>query len=104
MPYFALFYHVVDNYAERRTPYRAQHLRLVQEAHRRGHLLLAGALGNPIDGALLVFRAPDQSLVEAFARSDPYVTNGLVIRWEIKPWAVVTDDLPARAGKAGEDS
>ncbi len=102
MPYFALCYQVVDNYAERRKPYRAEHLRLVQEARNRGDLLLAGALGEPIEGALLVFRVPDRSFVEDFARNDPYVRNGLVTRWDIKPWAVVTDTAPAENDPAGE--
>jgi hypothetical protein len=102
MPFFALFYQVVDNYAERRQPYRAEHLRLVQEARNRGDLLLAGALGEPIDGALLVFRVPDRSMVENFARNDPYVRNGLITRWDIKPWAVVTDTEPVENEPAGE--
>src|SRR5919199_6224762 len=89
MQYYALFYDVVENFVARRTKYRDEHLRLVREANRRGELLLAGALGDPADRALLVFRVPDGSIVEAFARSDPYVTNGLVTRWEVRPWAVV---------------
>jgi uncharacterized protein YciI len=102
MPSFALFYQVVDNDAERRKPYHAEHLRLVQEARNRGDLLLAGALGEPIDGALLVFRVPDRSIVEDFARNDPYVRNGLITRWDIKPWAVVTDVASEENGLAGE--
>jgi len=46
-------------------------------------------LSDPADRALLVFRVPDRSIVEDFARNDPYVTNGLVTRWEIRPWTVV---------------
>jgi len=89
MNYYALFYYVVDDFVARRSPYRAQHLRLAQEANRRGELLLAGAMNDPADLALLVFRAPDKSVVEDFARNDPYVANGLVIRWEIRSWNVV---------------
>jgi uncharacterized protein YciI len=89
MKYFALIYYVVDGFVSRRTPFREEHLRLVGEANRRGDLLLAGALGDPADRALLVFRAQDRSIVEDFARSDPYVINGLVMRWEVQPWAVV---------------
>ena len=102
MPSFALFYHAEDNYAQRRKPYHAEHLRLVQEARNRGDLLLAGALGEPIDGALLVFRVPDRSIVEDFARNDPYVRSDLITRWDIKPWAVVTDTAPAENDPAGE--
>ncbi len=89
MNYYALFYDVVDNYVERRAPYRGEHLRLVQEAHARGELVLGGAFSEPVDRALLVFRALDKSVVEAFVRHDPYVLNGLVTRWEIRPWTVV---------------
>ena len=89
MKYFALIYYVVDGFVSRRTPFREQHLELVEKANRRGELLLAGALGDPVDRALLVFRTQDRSIAEDFARNDPYVINGLVTRWEVQPWAVV---------------
>ncbi|HEY7327669.1 MAG TPA: YciI-like protein [Gemmataceae bacterium] len=89
MKYFALFYDVVDDFVSRRTAFREEHLRLAREAHRRGELVLAGALSDPADKALLVFRAVDRSVVEEFAESDPYVVNGLVNRWEVRSWAVV---------------
>ena len=92
MKYFALFYYLVDDYVSRRSAYREEHLRLAREAHRRGELLLAGALSDPVDRALLVFRAADRSTAEEFARNDPYVINGLVTRWEVRPWAVVIGD------------
>ncbi len=94
MKYFALFYSVVDDFLSRRAPYRAEHLRLASEAHRRGELVLAGALGDPADRALLVFRASDSSVAETFARKDPYVVNGLVTTWEVRPWAVVIGNEP----------
>ena len=89
MNYYALFYYVVDDYLARRPAYRDQHLRLAREAQRRGELLLGGALADPIDQALLVFRVSERSAVEAFVRNDPYVINGLVTRWEIRSWTVV---------------
>jgi uncharacterized protein YciI len=104
MQYFALFYEVVNDFVSRRAQYREEHLRLARAAHRRGELLLAGALADPPDRALLVFRTPQRSAVEAFARNDPFVTNGLVTRWEVRPWAVVigadTADLPPPGGGA----
>ena len=90
MKYFVLIYYVVDGFVSRRTPFREEHLRLVGEANRRGELVLAGALGDPADRALLVFRVQDRAVAEDFARNDPYVINGLVTRWEVQPWAVVT--------------
>jgi uncharacterized protein YciI len=92
MKYFALFYYVVEDFVSRRSAYREDHLRLAREAHGRGELVLAGALTDPADRALLVFRAADRSVAEEFARNDPYVTSGLVTRWEVRPWAVVIGD------------
>jgi len=91
MPYFVLFYDTVENFVERRTPHRQAHLALVEAAHRDGSLLLAGAL-KPADGALLVFRTDAIGTVEAFARNDPYVANGLVSAWRIREWTVVVGD------------
>jgi uncharacterized protein YciI len=96
MPHFALFYDVVDDYVTRRAVYRDEHLRLARDAHRRGELLLAGALSEPTDRALLVFRVSSRAVVEDFARRDPYVVNGLVTRWEVRAWAVVIGDGPSR--------
>jgi len=101
MPYFALFYEVVDDYMARRAAFRAEHLRLAEAAHRRGELVLAGAFADPVDGALLIFRAPDRSVAETFARNDPYVVNGLVTRWWARPWTVVVGQ--AAAGPVGPE-
>lgn len=98
MPYFLLVYETVDDYVEKRAPYRAQHLGLAREAHARGELLLAGALADPADGAVLVFRAPDQAVVEDFARRDPYVQNGLIKAWRVRPWTVVIGNDPSEPG------
>ena len=89
MGHYVLLYDVVENFVSRRAPHREAHLRLAQEARARNELVLAGALGDPPTRALLVFRSPDRSAAEAFARADPYVREGLVRRWEVEPWAVV---------------
>ncbi len=89
MPYFALFYDVVDDFVARRVPFRAEHLRLAGEAHNRGDIVLAGALVEPPDTALIIFRCGDKSVAEDFARRDPYVFNGLVKKWTVRPWTVV---------------
>lgn len=88
MPYFALMYEVVDDFVARRANFRDEHLRLARSVHERGELLLAGALSDPA-GALLIFRCANKSVAEDFARRDPYVTNGLVKKWVVRPWTVV---------------
>lgn len=103
MPYFALFYEVVDDFVARRAQFRSEHLRLANEACSRGELRLAGALAEPADGALLIFECAGKSVVEEFARRDPYVTNGLVKKWTARPWTVVVgqnaEPLPAMQGR-----
>ncbi|HET9016718.1 MAG TPA: YciI-like protein [Thermomicrobiaceae bacterium] len=89
MAYYALVYHVVEDYVARRAAFREEHLGLARAAHARGELVLAGALGDPVDGALLVFWGEHAAIAENFASRDPYVLNGLVTRWEVRPWNVV---------------
>jgi uncharacterized protein YciI len=89
MTYYALVYETVGDMVSRRAPFREEHLRLIREAHDRGEVFMAGALGDPVDGALLVFRAESPAVAEAFARRDPYVVNGLVPRWTVRPWHLV---------------
>jgi uncharacterized protein YciI len=89
MSYYILSYHVVDDYLTRRAQFRDDHLCLAREAHARGELLLGGALADPADQALLVFRVRNRAVIEEFVRNDPYVVNGLVKRWEIRSWTVV---------------
>jgi uncharacterized protein YciI len=89
MNHYLLTYYVVDDYMTRRVSYREEHLRLAGEAHARGELILGGALTDPADKAVLVFRSQDKTSVEAFVRNDPYVRHGLVTQWEIRDWNVV---------------
>jgi uncharacterized protein YciI len=84
--YQLLIYDVVEDYVQRRVPFRDAHLALARAAHERGELLLAGSFGDPVDGALLLFRAPDTSIPEAFARDDPYVRSGIVTGWRVRKW------------------
>ena len=93
MKYYALFYEVVDRFTERRASFRAEHLERVRDAHSGGSLVLAGALGDPPDGALLVFRASSPEVVEDFARKDPYVVQGVVTSWSVRPWNVVVEPV-----------
>jgi uncharacterized protein len=88
--YYLLFYQdLVDNYVEKRRQWREQHLALACEARDRGELLLAGALDQPMDGAVLLFKGDSPQVAERFARQDPYVVNALVGSWQVRPWSVV---------------
>ncbi len=102
MKYYAMFYEVVDDFVAKRAPFREQHLRLVAEAHERGELVLAGALAEPADRTLLIFLVKDESQVVGFAERDPYVKNGLVKKYEIRPWTVVTENARKEAPRTPE--
>ncbi|HZJ33579.1 MAG TPA: YciI-like protein [Vicinamibacterales bacterium] len=87
--HYLLLYDLVEDYIERRAPLRAQHLALARAAEARGELILGGALANPADGAVLLFRGDSPTAAEVFAAADPYVTNGLVRRWRVREWTTV---------------
>ncbi len=93
MAYVLLEYQLVEDYLDRRGEFRDEHLGLARAAAERGELTLAGALSDPADRALLVFRGDDPDAARAgaerFANADPYVANGLVTGWAARPWTVV---------------
>ena len=95
MKHFLLFYEGAPDYLERRPQFRDAHLALAWAAVERGDIIVAGALADPVDGAVLMFQAEDKSVAEEFARADPYVANGLVARWHVREWTTVVGQLAA---------
>jgi uncharacterized protein len=95
--HYLLFYDVVPDYVERRKPLRSQHLALARAAQQRGELVLGGALANPPDGAVLLFRGDSPEVANAFAEADPYVLNGVVTRWWVREWTTVVGDAAEQA-------
>ncbi len=87
--HFLLIYEVVDDYVARRMPFRPQHLALAEQAAERGELVLGGALVDPVDMAILLFRGTSQDVAKSFALNDPYVQNGLVVKWSVREWTTV---------------
>jgi uncharacterized protein YciI len=97
--HYLLFYDVVPDYVERRAAFRDEHLSLAWAAHARGELVLGGALDEPVDGAVLLFRGDSPAAAEAFATRDPYVRNGLVTRWRVRKWRTVAGADAAAPGR-----
>lgn len=89
MKHFLLWYDVTTDYLELRATYRSAHLEQARAAEARGELVLGGALNNPVDAAVLLFRGETAEVAEQFARSDPYVRNGLVKEWRVREWTTV---------------
>lgn len=93
--HYLLFYEVSDDYIDRRGQFRGVHLKLAWEAHQRGELVLGGALADPVDTSLLLFQGDSPAVAERFAEADPYVKNGLVKRWRVRPWTTVVGETAA---------
>lgn len=93
--HYLLMYETAPDYLERRPAFRAEHLALAWQAHDRGELVLAGALAEPVDGAVFLFQGASPAVAEAFAAADPYVKNGLVKSWRVRAWTTVVGDAAA---------
>jgi len=72
--------------------FRSEHLRLAQSAAAHGELVLGGALADPSDMALILFRGESPEVARRFATADPYVREGLVVRWEVREWVTVVGE------------
>lgn len=92
MKHFLLFYDTAPDYLERRARFRSAHLEKAWAASASGHLVLGGAMADTKDGALLLFKAESAEFVENFAKTDPYVLNGVVTAWRVKEWNTVAGD------------
>jgi uncharacterized protein YciI len=93
-----LFYEYVEDIVEKRGPHRAAHIEYLKRSFDAGEVVLAGALADPVDGAVVVFRGATPEPAERFAKADPYVLNGLVTKWRVRKWSTVIGDgasLPA---------
>ncbi|MEI6243570.1 MAG: YciI-like protein [Acidobacteriota bacterium] len=95
MKHFLLFYDLSDDYLERRAQFRDEHLRKAWAANANGDLLLGGALSDPADTAILMFRGETSVVAEQFAETDPYVLNGLVKQWRVRQWTTVLGEWAA---------
>lgn len=94
--HYLLFYEVGEDYIARREEFRAAHLEKAWQASTRGELVLGGALANPVDGAVLLFKGDSPEVAEKFARADPYVTSGAVRRWYVREWTTVAGEDAAK--------
>ena len=87
-PHFLLIYELAPDYLARRGQYRDEHLALAWRAAEAGELVLGGALEEPVDQAIVLFRGSREAALR-FAAADPYVKNGLVKAFKVKQWHTV---------------
>lgn len=88
MNYYALQYTLSADYINKRTAFRTSHFNYITPYFEKGVLLMGGAYDHSEEGALLIFRTDNSSIIEDFAKRDPYVINGVVTEWKILKWNV----------------
>jgi uncharacterized protein YciI len=85
MPKYVLFYESADDVRSKAPPHFRAHVARWKEFQDDGTLLMIGTFANPQDeGSMAIFTTREAA--EAFARSDPFVLNGVVHRWSIREW------------------
>ncbi len=84
-PTFLVMYAYVPDMANRRAPHRQDHLAWLRAEADAGRLLLAGATLDPVDTAVLVFRADDAYQVRQVLLDDPYAKAGLITGVTVRP-------------------
>lgn len=90
--HYMLIYDLSPDYLEKRGEFRDAHLQLAWQSKKDGHLVLGGALQDPADQAFLLFEGDSPKGAESFAKSDPYVENGIVKSWRVRSWMTVVGD------------
>ena len=90
--HYLLIYELAGDYLERRGEFRTEHLNLAWAAQECGEIVLAGALGEPADKAMLLFQGDSPAAAERFAKADPYVVNELVTSYKVRLWNTAVGD------------
>jgi uncharacterized protein len=86
---YLLLYTYVEDMAERRGPYREEHLAKLRAEQDAGRITLAGALGTPPTGGAIVWTGVTPEEIQRFTAADPYVINGLVTAQRIERWNLI---------------
>lgn len=90
--YFVIFmtttYRSLDQVRAKAPDLLAAHLARSKELHAQGSLLMAGAfLDQPGEPIATMAVLTSKEAAEAYAKGDPFVVNGMVSEWSIRPWA-----------------
>ena len=98
--YLLLTLDYVEDILEKRDPYRAEHIAGAKAQEAAGKCVLAGALQNPTDKGVFVFKDCDEAYVKAFVEGDAYYKAGLVPGYTIRPWMIVVGGVSERRARA----
>jgi uncharacterized protein YciI len=79
-----VFYDLAPGGLEKARALFPAHKVRLDEFHDRGVLIAAGPLMDEQGGALAIFTTREAA--EEFVREDPFVLQGVVAAWKIRPW------------------
>jgi uncharacterized protein YciI len=94
--HYLLIYDLADDYMARQKEDGGEHMRLAWEAYDRGEMVLGGALLEPLDQGIYLFKGDSPAVAEQFAQRDSYVRRGFVKSWKVRPWLTAVGDLAVR--------
>ena len=82
---YVMTYRAVEDFMPLAQEHYAGHAARVEEFAGRGELLMVGTFDEPMDGAAMgVFTTREAA--EEFIAGDPFVRNGVVAEWSVRPW------------------
>jgi len=82
---FLVVYRYVPDMERRRAPHREAHLEWLRELAAGGQVVLAGAVLDPVDSAVLVIRAQDLHAARQMLLDDPYARANLITEVVTRP-------------------
>ncbi len=82
---YVMTYRAVEDFLPLAQQHGPAHVARLHELHDRGVLLMVGVLDEPMNGdAMGVFTTREAA--EEFIAGDPFVVNGVVASWTVRPW------------------
>ncbi len=82
---YVMSYRSVEDFLPLAQQHFPAHLERLHEFHARGVLLMVGTFDEPMNGdAMGIFT--NRKAAEDFVAGDPFVLNGVVASWSIRPW------------------
>ncbi|KFM26483.1 hypothetical protein F751_2701 [Auxenochlorella protothecoides] len=90
--YHVLQYKFVPDMETKRAPVRQAHLDYLKNLADEKKLAMGGALVEPLDSSLLIFRNISKEEVEKIAVEDPYTKGDLVAEWTVRRYMRVVGD------------
>ncbi len=82
---YVMTYRAVEDFLPLAQQHGAAHVDRLHEFHDRGVLLMVGTFDEPMNGeAMGVFTTREAA--EEFIAGDPFVLNGVVASWTVRPW------------------